>query len=102
MPACGSLAFSCWVPVAYVIVLGHITNLCVTLYLHRSATHEGVKFHPVVETFMRGWLWLTTGITTVEWVACHRKHHAFRSEERRVGKECRGQWGWRLMKEEVS
>jgi stearoyl-CoA desaturase (delta-9 desaturase) len=58
-----------------------MTNLCVTLYLHRSATHEGVKFHPVVEHFMRFWLWLTTGITTVEWVACHRKHHAFSDRE---------------------
>ena len=81
MPGFGSLAFAWWVPVVYVIILGHITNLCVTLYLHRSATHEGVKFHPVVETFMRGWLWLTTGITTVEWVACHRKHHAFSDRE---------------------
>jgi stearoyl-CoA desaturase (Delta-9 desaturase) len=81
MPGFGSLAFAWWVPVVYVVVLGHITNLCVTLYLHRSATHEGVKFHPVVETFMRAWLWLTTGITTVEWVACHRKHHAFSDRE---------------------
>jgi len=77
MPAIGSLAFSWWVPVVYVIILGHMTNLCVTLYLHRSATHEGVKFHPIVEHFMRFWLWLTTGITTQQWVACHRKHHAF-------------------------
>jgi stearoyl-CoA desaturase (delta-9 desaturase) len=26
---------------------------------------------------MRVWLWLTTAIVTQEWVACHRKHHAF-------------------------
>lgn len=81
MPGFGSLAFSWWVPVLYIIVFGHITNLCVTLYLHRSATHEGVKFHPVVEHFMRFWLWLTTGITTQQWVACHRKHHAFSDRE---------------------
>lgn len=81
MPGFGSLAVSWWVPVIYVIVLGHMTNLCVTLYLHRSATHEGVKFHPAVEHLMRWWLWLTTGITTVEWVACHRKHHAFSDRE---------------------
>ena len=42
MPEFGSLAFAWWVPVLYIVVLGHITNLCVTLYLHRSATHEGV------------------------------------------------------------
>jgi stearoyl-CoA desaturase (Delta-9 desaturase) len=81
MPEFGSLATSWWVPVLYIVVLGHITNLCVTLYLHRSATHEGVKFHPVVEGFMRTWLWLTTGIVTVEWVAVHRKHHAFSDRE---------------------
>jgi stearoyl-CoA desaturase (delta-9 desaturase) len=81
MPEFGSLAFAWWVPVLYIVVLGHITNLCVTLYLHRSATHEGVKFHPVVEGFMRTWLWLTTGIVTVEWVAVHRKHHAFSDRE---------------------
>jgi stearoyl-CoA desaturase (delta-9 desaturase) len=81
MPEFGSLAYAWWVPVLYIVVLGHITNLCVTLYLHRSATHEGVKFHPVVEGFMRTWLWLTTGIVTVEWVAVHRKHHAFSDRE---------------------
>src|SRR5688500_6339761 len=81
MPEFGSLAFACWLPVLYIVILGHITNLCVTLYLHRSATHEGVKFHPVVEQFMRAWLWLTTGIVTVEWVAVHRKHHAFSDRE---------------------
>ena len=81
MPEFGSLATHWWVPVLYIIVVGHITNLCVTLYLHRSATHEGVKFHPVVEHFMRFWLWMTTGIVTVEWVAVHRKHHAFSDRE---------------------
>jgi stearoyl-CoA desaturase (delta-9 desaturase) len=81
MPEFGSLATSWWVPVLYIVVLGHITNLCVTLYLHRSATHEGVKFHPIVEGFMRTWLWLTTGIVTIEWVAVHRKHHAFSDRE---------------------
>ncbi|MFQ5890576.1 MAG: acyl-CoA desaturase [Gemmatimonadota bacterium] len=70
-----------WVPILYVVLLGHVTNLCVTLYLHRSATHGGVKFHPVVEHFMRFWLWLTTAQETREWVAVHRKHHAFPDRE---------------------
>jgi stearoyl-CoA desaturase (Delta-9 desaturase) len=77
MPEIGSLASPWWVPVLYIIVVGHLSNLAVTLYLHRSATHEGVEFHPVVEHAMRFWLWLTTGMNTREWVACHRKHHAF-------------------------
>ena len=70
-----------WVPILYVVIVGHISNLCVTLYLHRSATHEGVKFHPIVEHFMRFWLWMTTSVKTREWVACHRKHHAFSDRE---------------------
>jgi stearoyl-CoA desaturase (delta-9 desaturase) len=52
-----------------------ITIACVTLYLHRSQTHRAVAFHPVVNHFMRFWLWLTTGMVTKQWVAIHRKHH---------------------------
>src|SRR5690606_27310866 len=77
----GTLASPWWVPLLWIVVLGHITNLCVTLYLHRSATHEGVKFAPPVEHFMRLWLWLTTGMNTKEWVAVHRKHHAYADKE---------------------
>jgi stearoyl-CoA desaturase (Delta-9 desaturase) len=77
MPGFALLSSPWWVPVLFIVIIGHISNLCVTLYLHRSATHEGVKFHPVVEHAMRFWLWLTTGMKTREWVACHRKHHAF-------------------------
>ncbi len=81
MPGYSALAHPWWMPILYVIVLGHITNICNTLYLHRSATHGGVKFHPAVEHLMRFWLWLTTGIVTKEWVAVHRKHHAYADRE---------------------
>jgi stearoyl-CoA desaturase (Delta-9 desaturase) len=55
----------------------HLTIVSVTLYLHRSQAHRGVEFHPVVSHAMRFWLWLTTGMTTKQWVAIHRKHHRF-------------------------
>ncbi len=71
------MAHAWWIPVLYVLVLGHVTNICVTLYLHRSMSHQGVVFRPIVVHAMRFWLWLTTGIVTREWVAVHRKHHAF-------------------------
>jgi stearoyl-CoA desaturase (delta-9 desaturase) len=58
-----------------------VTNICVTLYLHRSMAHEGVIFRRVVVHAMRFWLWATTGIVTREWVAVHRKHHAFPDRE---------------------
>ena len=59
----------------FVLIATHITIMCVTLYLHRGQAHRGIEFHPVLEHFMRFWLWLTTGMVTKEWVAIHRKHH---------------------------
>jgi stearoyl-CoA desaturase (delta-9 desaturase) len=35
-----------------------------------------LELHPVMAHFFRFWLWLTTGMGTLEWVAIHRKHHA--------------------------
>ena len=61
----------------YILISTHITILCVTLYLHRSQAHRSVIFNPVLEHFMRFWLWLTTGMVTKQWVAVHRKHHRF-------------------------
>ncbi|WP_235603116.1 fatty acid desaturase family protein [Piscirickettsia litoralis] len=66
-----------WGYIIAALVLTHITIISVTLYLHRCQAHRAVRFHPIVEHFFRFWLWLTTGMVTREWVAVHRKHHAF-------------------------
>ncbi|MGB5339723.1 MAG: fatty acid desaturase [Gammaproteobacteria bacterium] len=58
------------------LVVTQITILGVTIYLHRHQAHRALELHPVVSHFFRGWLWLTTGMVTREWVAVHRKHHA--------------------------
>ena len=81
MPGYAILAHPWWVPLLFVLAVGHTQNICVTLYLHRSVTHEGVKFRPVVEHLMRFWLWVTSAAVTREWVAVHRKHHAFADKE---------------------
>jgi stearoyl-CoA desaturase (delta-9 desaturase) len=52
-----------------------------TIYLHRTATHRALVLHPAVAWVFRFSLWLTTGLSTKEWVAVHRKHHAFTDEE---------------------
>jgi stearoyl-CoA desaturase (delta-9 desaturase) len=52
-----------------------------TIYLHRTATHRALTLHPAVEWMFKFSLWLTTGQVTKEWVAVHRKHHAFTDEE---------------------
>lgn len=63
--------------IIYTLVTTHITIICVTLFLHRGQAHRGIEFHPILEHFMRFWLWLTTGMVTKEWVAVHRKHHRY-------------------------
>lgn len=62
--------------VLYTLIVTHITIVSVTLYLHRCQAHRAVDLNPLVSHFFRFWLWLTTGMTTKEWVAVHRKHHA--------------------------
>jgi len=62
--------------IAYTLVVTQLTIFSVTLYLHRSQTHRGVDFHPVLAHFFRFWAWISTGMVTKEWVAIHRKHHA--------------------------
>lgn len=63
------------------LVMTHITIICVTLYLHRGQAHRGIEFNPILEHFMRFWLWLTTGMVTKQWVAIHRKHHRYSDAE---------------------
>jgi len=65
------------IELAYLLIATHITIVCVTVYLHRGQAHRGLIFHPVLEHFMRAWLWLTTGMITRQWVAIHRKHHRY-------------------------
>jgi len=64
-------------PIIYTLIVTHITIISVTLYLHRGQAHRGITFHPILEHFMRFWLWLTTGMITKQWVAIHRKHHQY-------------------------
>jgi stearoyl-CoA desaturase (Delta-9 desaturase) len=68
-------------PIIYTLITTHITIVCVTLFLHRGQAHRGITFNPLLQHFMRFWLWLTTGMVTKQWVAIHRKHHAFSDKE---------------------
>ena len=67
--------------ILYTLIVTHITIVCVTLFLHRGQAHKGFVFNPLLEHFMRAWLWLTTGMVTKQWVAVHRKHHRFSDEQ---------------------
>lgn len=56
---------------------GFITIQSVSVYLHRWQTHESMTGARWLEMFYRFWLWTHTAMKTKEWVAVHRKHHAF-------------------------
>ena len=63
--------------VAIAIVLTQVATFSTTIYLHRCATHRALTLHPAIAWMFRFALWITTGLATKEWVAVHRKHHAF-------------------------
>jgi stearoyl-CoA desaturase (delta-9 desaturase) len=69
------LTFWGYVGVTWLLV--QVTLMSVTLYLHRDATHRSVDLHPSLRHFCRCWIWMTSAMLTREWVAVHRKHHAF-------------------------
>ena len=60
---------SVWQLIAVTLVLTHITIVAVTVFLHRSQAHGSVELGPIPFHFFRFWLWLTTAIVTIEWVA---------------------------------
>jgi len=64
---------------AFVVI--QIAVMGTTIFLHRASTHRSLTLHPAVEWLFRFTLWLTTGLSTREWVAIHRKHHAFTDED---------------------
>lgn len=72
----GLIDLSFWGYVMISLVMLQVTVTGVTLYFHRDQAHRGVDLHPVLRHFFRFWLWMGTGMTTREWVAVHRKHHA--------------------------
>ena len=60
-----------------VLIMLQITMMAVTLYLHRDQAHRSIDLHPALRHFFRFWVWCTSAQLTREWVAVHRKHHAF-------------------------
>lgn len=75
--AYGVLNLSFWGYVLASFVMVQITMMAVTLYLHRDQAHRSLDLHPALRHFFRFWIWMTSGMLTREWVAVHRKHHAF-------------------------
>jgi stearoyl-CoA desaturase (delta-9 desaturase) len=73
----GVLNLSFWGYVVATLLMLQVTMMAVTLYLHRDQAHRAINLHPALRHFFRFWIWCTSGMLTREWVAVHRKHHAF-------------------------
>ncbi len=77
----GALNLSFWGYVIATLIMTQLTIASVTIYLHRNQTHRALTLHPIISHIFRGWLWLSTGMVTGDWVAIHRKHHAYSDNE---------------------
>ncbi|HXU87795.1 MAG TPA: fatty acid desaturase [Methylomirabilota bacterium] len=66
-----------WTAPLVAIALTQIAALATSVYLHRTLAHRALAIRPVVDAVFRAVLWLTTGQDRRQWVAVHRKHHAF-------------------------
>lgn len=73
----GLLNLSFWGYFLATLIMVQITMMSVTLYLHRDQAHRALDLHPMLRHFFRFWIWCTSGMLTKEWVAIHRKHHAY-------------------------
>ena len=73
----GLLNLSFWGYVLAGFLMVQVTMMAVTLYLHRDQAHRSLDLHPALRHFFRFWIWCTSGMLTKEWVAVHRKHHAY-------------------------
>jgi len=73
----GLVRLPLWGYVVYTFVMVQVMFLGVTLYLHRDQAHGGLVLHPAMRHFFRFWLWFSAATVTRQWVAVHRRHHAF-------------------------
>lgn len=48
-----------------------------TIFLHRTLAHRALTMSPPLRFACRLLTWVTTGIQPRQWVAVHRRHHAF-------------------------
>jgi stearoyl-CoA desaturase (Delta-9 desaturase) len=70
-----------WIVPLAVFALIQSATIATSVYLHRALAHRSLAVHPVADVLLRTVLWLTTGQDRREWVAVHRKHHAFTDRE---------------------
>ena len=63
------------------IAVSELATLATTVYLHRALSHRALTVRPPLAFGFRIITWLATGMKPRQWVAVHRKHHAFTDVE---------------------
>lgn len=73
-----------WAAVAAVLIglsLSQFSFFVTTIYLHRALAHRALTLSPAAAAAFRVLIWIGTGTRPRQWVAVHRKHHAFTDRE---------------------
>ena len=70
-----------WIAPLVGVAISQLAVIATSVYLHRALAHRSLALHPATELVFRALLWLTTGQSRRQWVAVHRKHHAFTDRE---------------------
>ncbi len=63
------------------LVLAEFSFFVTTVYLHRALAHRAITLSPATLAVCRFLIWMGTGTRPRQWVAVHRKHHAFTDKE---------------------
>ena len=63
------------------VVVTQLAMFVTTIWLHRALSHRAMTVTPGLTRIFRVVTWITTGIRPRQWVAVHRKHHAFTDVE---------------------
>ena len=66
-----------WIAPLVGLAVSQVAVIATSVYLHRALAHRSLALHPFAEMVFRTVLWITTGQSRRQWVAVHRKHHAF-------------------------
>lgn len=67
--------------ILFAVVVGaavcQVAIFLTTIFLHRTLSHRAITMSPGLGLACRFVIWVTVGIRPRQWVAVHRKHHAF-------------------------
>lgn len=70
-----------FVAVAVGLFTSQIAIFVTTIFLHRTLAHRAITMSPPLRFACRVLVWLSTGIRPRQWVAVHRRHHAYTDVE---------------------